>query len=210
MMHRVIGVLPLATALIGSLWLVSAEALGDVVWDAVGEPGSVLFDLLAIPFFVGALLLSVAVFVRDRARGRFLPVLPLIVNVSALALCLFPPLDRALDSWDFAVHHAERADVVKRVESGELWNGSSLISSVSLPREYSRSVSNAGGQRGITVYRDGDALHVVFHHSTGLLRQRTAFLYRSDGGPPVLPNNVLPHTVGSEPLGDGWHRILFE
>ena len=135
--------------------------------------------------------------------------LPLLVNLATLALILFTPLDEALDRRNFQTHYEERVEVVRRIESGELWSGEPLIQLVALPVEYPRTVSNGTGQRSITVYRDEGALHVVFYPQGGLLGERSAFPYRSDGNLPSLPNRVLPDAIRSEPLGDRWHRVVF-
>ncbi|MDO8689060.1 MAG: hypothetical protein Q7R39_03460 [Dehalococcoidia bacterium] len=198
--------LVLLVSLFCSLWLLSTRVLGAGIWDAAGELASGLFLILALAAFAGAFVLSLFHLVRRWAVDRFLAALSLLVNLLALAMILFGPLDEALDRRDFQAHYAQRMEVVRRVESGELWSGAPLLSLVSLPPEYSRAVSNGAGQRAITVYREGDVLHIVFYPMGGLLRG-SALLFRSDGNPPSVPNLRLPYATRSEQLGDHWYLV---
>lgn len=191
-----------------TVWIASTRIVGGAIWDAAGELPYVGFVILLLLVLTGAFVLSVFQLMRRWAVDRFLAGLPLLVNVLTLTLILFGPLDEALDRRDFQVYYAQRMEVVRQVESGELWSGESLISSVSLPAQYSRSVSNGAGQRAITVYRDEGTLHVVFYPVSGLLRN-SAFLYRSDSRPPSVPNRHLPYATVSEPLDDHWYRVSF-
>ncbi|MHB1162814.1 MAG: hypothetical protein ACYC3V_21140 [Chloroflexota bacterium] len=200
--------LPLLVALACGGWLLSARFLTGYLVDALWELRFVLFELLALPAFVWAVLLSVVYLLRAPAAARRVAALLLAVNALALALFLVPmPL---IGQMDFQRHHAIRAEVVRRVEAGELWTGSPQQSIAFLPREYPTSVSNAAGQRGFTVCREDGALHVVFYPVTNVLvDERTAIVYRSDGQPPSLASPRLPDTVSSERLGDRWHRVVF-
>lgn len=200
--------LPLLVALACGGWLLSIRFLTGYLVDALWELRFVLFELLALPAFVWSVLLSVVYLLRAPAAARRVAALPLAVNALALALFLVPmPL---IGQMDFQRHHAIRAEVVRRVEAGELWTGSPQQSIAFLPREYTTSVSNAAGQRGFTVYREDGALHVVFHPVTNVLvDEPTAIVYRSDGQPPSLASPHLYDAVSSERLGDRWHRVVF-
>ncbi|MGE5617944.1 MAG: hypothetical protein ACM3US_01655 [Sphingomonadaceae bacterium] len=200
--------LPLLVALACSAWLLSARFLAGYLVDALWEVRYVLFELLALPAFVWSVLLSVAYLLRAPASACRVAALPLAVDALALALFLVPmPL---VGQMDFQRHQSTRTEVVRRVEAGELWNGSPHHSIAFLPREYPTSVSNAAGQRGITVYREDGALHVVFYPVTNVLvDERAAIVYRSDGQTPSPASPRLPDTVSSERLGDRWHRVVF-
>ncbi len=201
---------PILVSALCSAWLVSTETLNRWVIDVVSEMAYLWFVLLALPAFAVALVWSLIHLLRARSTHRRAAATPLVINVLALLLFL-APLGPIVDRIDFHVHYAVRMEVVQRLEAGELWNGSPLHSFVPLPSPgYQRSVSNGAGQRGITVYRDEGALHVVFHPVQGLLSEWAGFLYRSDGLAPSLPNRYLPDAVRSEPLGDRWHRVIFK
>ncbi|HEY8477007.1 MAG TPA: permease prefix domain 1-containing protein [Chloroflexota bacterium] len=199
----------LLVSLVGSSWLLSTRALHRAFLDLLGERSYLPFLFLAVPAFTGASLWSVLHFSRRFTTRRGLAALPLLVNALALGIFLFAPITRALDALDFRLHYEARAEVVQRVEAGEFWSGSPAVSAVMLPQEYPRSVSDGAGQRSIVVYHEDGALHIVFFLHRGLRGESSAFLYRSDGRPPSLPNRYLPYAVASEQVADRWYRVVF-
>lgn len=140
----------LLLSLLGSAWLLATKTMGPWVIDLVGN-WYFLFNLLAIPAFMAGLLAAFALLVSIPAERRRLAALPVLLNALALAMFLLAPYSRPLDLLDFQRHYAVRAEVVRRVEAGELWSGSPLTDVVSVPREYPTSVSDSDGQRGILV-----------------------------------------------------------
>ncbi len=202
----------LGVSLLCSAWLLSTRALHRWVLDVVGEAVFVLYLLLVVPVFAGVLLWSVVYAVRGLTTGRHLVALPLLINLLALGLFLCVPVSRPLDDLDFQVHRAAREDVVRRIESGELWSGMPGKSVAFLPPEYSRSVSDGGGQRSVTVYREDGVLHVLFYihpSQRGLVGEHSAFLYRADGQASSLSNPYLWNPFSSERLDERWHRLVF-
>ncbi len=199
----------LLLSLLCGAWLVATKVLGGLVWEMTSEWVYLWFIILALPFFAVVFVWSVMHLARGWTDGKLRAALPVVVNIVALVMVV-GPLAPILDRVDFYAHYTARAEVVRRLEAGELWNGSPSHSSVSLPSEYSVSVSNGAGQRGIAVYRDEGVLHAVFYPVGGLFGHSSAFLYRSDGEAPSLPNRVLPTAISSEPLGERWHRVVFK
>ena len=202
------SLVPVLAALLASAWLLAtrflsgyaADVLTGLQWDA--------FAWLAVPVFLWVVVLSAVHILCVPASARRVAVLPLAVCLLAGAFYVAPaPI---IDDLDFQRHYTTRMEVMQRIESGELWNGSPFNTLVSLPwPEYPTSVSNGGGWRDVTVYREEGALHVVFHPVKGGLFDWTAFVYRSDGDVPVFPERVVPNAVSSERLDDHWHRVLF-
>lgn len=197
-------------SLLSGVWLLATRTVHRLIIDQMSEGEFLLFLLLIVPVF-GVVSLWSAVYWRlGQPRGWCRADWALRVNLFAAATFLVAPISRPLDLMDFHLHYAERMEVVRLVESGKLWSGSPYIQLVPLPREYPTSVSNAAGQRQIVVYREDDAPHVVFYIHPGLHNESSAFLYRSDGRPPSLPNRVLPTARRSEPVADRWHRVIFQ
>ena len=199
----------LGLSLLGSALLIADHALAALLWDAVGEFSLLAFTLAAILLFTVATVVSL-IWLAARWRGdRLASVVPLAICAGAAAFCASPVVAHQLDLIDFRANLAARSEVVERVRSGELWSGSPSHQLAFLPREYPTAVSNGAGQRALVVYREDDALHVVFYPLTGLLGERSAFLYSSSGEAPTLPNRVLPQATLGQSLGDGWYRIVF-
>ncbi len=189
-----------------SAWLVATRALPGVALDRLGERPFLFFLLLAVPVFAVACGGSMLHLATRHASGRG-AALPLLVNALALGVFLLAPMGGLLDTLDFHVHRATREDVVRRIEAGALWSGSPSDQVAFVPSSYPRSVSDGGGQRAVTVYRTGDALHVVFFPPQGLGAARSAFLYSSSGAAPSLPEARLPQAVGAERLDGHWFRV---
>lgn len=202
---------PMLVSALASFWLLSTRILPRIVENFAGEIGYLLFLGLAIPVFVAVFLKSVVGLAHSliTRNHRLLAILPLLINVLALALFYFAPISRPLDDLDFVLHRAAREEVVSRVESGELWDGSPHVSVAFLPREYLTSVSGGSGQRSLVVYREENALHVVFFLRSGFHNEHSAFLYRSDRRSPSLSSRYLHDAVSSERLDDRWHRVTF-
>ena len=202
------SLIPLLISLLASAWLLSTRTLHRWVLDLAGEAGYVLFLLLAMPVFAAVLLWSVVYVIRSRTGQRRRAVPPLLVNLLALVAFFAVPL-RPLDLLDFRLNQAARTAVVRRIEAGELWNGSPSVQVAFLPRQYPRSISDGAGQRSVQVFRADGALHVVFFPHPGLRSdERSAFLYRADGRPPSLPDRYLPNAVAVEPLAERWWRVV--
>ncbi|GEM_PF-3444522 len=205
---RLWSFVPLLAALLAGAWLLATRFLRGYAADTLTGLQWDVFAWLVLPAFVWAMGLSVVHLLRVSASARPLSVLPLAVCLLAGALYVAPA--PTIDDVDFQRHYATRMEVVGRIESGELWNGSPSNQLVSLPwPEYPTSVSDGGGWRDVTVYREEGALHVVFHPVTGGLFDWTGLVYRSDGSPPVFPDRVMPNALSSERLDEHWHRVLY-
>lgn len=203
------NLLPLLMAALVGAWLLSTRFLSSYLVDSLPELSYMAFHWLALPAFIWSAVLSLIHLLRARpCEHRVLAVTPLVVNFLIAALFLVPT--PFIDQMDFQRHYAARVEVVQRIESGELWNGSPFNKLVSLPwPEYPTSVSN-DGWRDVDVYREDSVLHVVFHPTTGsVLDQPTAILYRADGEPPSLSNALLTRAVSFESLGDRWYRVHY-
>jgi hypothetical protein len=198
--------LSLLFAIFCGIWMIATDTLGWLVlnWN---EAAYIIFWVLATPVYVISFVVSVVHLFRARQDGGRAAVMPLMVNILSFVLAVWP-LDPSLERIEFAMHHADRTEVVQRIEAGEFWNGSPLTSAAYLPSEYSLSVSGNSRWHRVTAYYDEGSLHVVFYPATGnLLIDVPALLYRADGNPPSFPNKHVPDASLSEALGNGWYRI---
>ena len=201
----------LLVSLLCSAWLLSTQLVPSGVVDLLDEIWYVAWLLLAVPAFAGTCLLALDHAAWGLARRQLLAAWPLGINALALGVFLLAPVSRPLDLLDFQLHHAPRAEVVRQLEAGELltpwpWTNGTLVPLVGYPR----SLSQSAGHRMLVRFHADGALHVVIHHVTGLRREHSAFVYRSDGRPPTLPSRYLPYTGWSEPLTDRWYRVVLE
>ncbi len=209
-MPRFSDILPPLGALLAGSWLLSTRFLSNYLVDSLSELHYIAFQFLALPAVVWSVIWSVIQLVRAPASARrVVAAVPLGINLLAVALFVVPvPL---IEQMDFQRHRAARAEVVRRIEHGELWNGSPSISVAFLPRpDYPTSVSNGAGQRSVAVFREDGALHVLFYPVTGgLLDAHSAILYRADGQPPSQSSPHLFNAVSLEPLENRWYRVHY-
>src|SRR3954453_12751772 len=125
---------PLAVPLLGGIWLVATRVLHRTVLDLFCIGGFLGFEFLALPLFAVTCVWSFVCIEWQLSNGDGSSdpggqtsrvrlgraVLPLVTCAVALALYLFGPFGRPLGLLDFRVHYVTRAEIVRRVEAGEL------------------------------------------------------------------------------------------
>ncbi len=173
-----------------------------LVLDHLDFGGWLLFELLAFPVFAVSVLWSLVHLLMQLDRDAWGPVgdcrraAPALgLNAIALAVFLLPPCAQTVDHLYFWLHYSTRSTIVQAVQAGELQpqplagSGATVVSL----EEHPWSVSRWGEEKRAAIYRDGEALQVVFLLPVrGRGGGHVAFVYRSDGRPPVRLLPGLP------------------
>ena len=187
--------------------------------------GTILLLIFAYPVSVLGAVVIGGVSLFRLVRGSRAAVGPLLTVLVAAAI-LGLPLEPVLREVDDRLHRTAREEIVRRLETGELappqwysappgrWveapqRGNLLIS---VPREFSAAVSNAGGQNMLQTTFDPSFTRAVFQPHPGIGNRLWAVVYdRNDHAPDPGDLSVVPWRFQRvERLREHWFRVIAE
>ncbi len=156
--------------------------LSFFVWNLIDVVTPFAAPVLWLPILVtatAAILTAIILPIRRWPARRSASFLPLLFLAVCFITTRFIDFTALWLSTNFRFRLAEREQVVRRIESGELRpNVSHNASLIALPREFA-SVSLGGGE--VLVQRQGDKLKILFFTFRGVLDNFAGFVYTSDG-----------------------------
>lgn len=157
--------------------------------------------ILALAAMVAAIRLAYRRW-RIRPGAALLPLAFLVMGIGAMQFVDFTEL------WltaNFQYRRAEREEVVRQIESGELQPSAfrPAFSVAALPGPLA-ATSLGGGE--VMVQRDGATLRIFFYTFRGVLDRFAGFVYSSDGTAPKNGDFAGRFFINRQ-IGDRWYYV---
>lgn len=176
-------------------------------WSLIDVVTPFAAPILWLPVLMTALVAVVVAILLPFRRWRTLgiaSVLPLGFLFACFLIIRFVDFTALWLTANFKFHHADRLEVVRRIESGEFRpNVSHNPSLIALPRDLAH-VSLGGGE--VEAERDGDRYKILFFTFRGVLDSFAGFVYTSEGSAPK-DGDFAGKFVIVRKIEDRWHYI---
>lgn len=160
--------------------------------------------LSVLAITLASMIMAIILPFRRWRTHRMTSLAPLGFLVTCFIITRFVDFTALWLTANFKYRHADRLEVVRRIERGEFYsNISHNVSLIALPRQFS-SVSLGGGE--VMVQRDGDRFKVLFFTFRGILNNFSGFIYTSDG---LVPKNgdFTGEFFVNKKIEDRWYYV---
>jgi hypothetical protein len=154
--------------------------------------------------FLTCFVYSSGYLIRKRKTMRLKAGVPFLIQVFALMVTFFLPLDSWITDLDFRLNLTKREEVVRMVGTGELKPNISYNDElIYLPAGY-RYLSRGGGE--IMVEQQKGGYRIFFFTYRGILDNFSGFMYRPDDSPPQN-DDFTSDWIQIVKLRDHWYFV---
>ncbi|MDR1821116.1 MAG: hypothetical protein LBQ91_01630 [Oscillospiraceae bacterium] len=143
-------------------------------------------------------MFSVHLLYKWDGKAGFPALLPLIINIAAVALLIVLPFRKISNRLDYSLFLSSRLEVIEKIESGELMPDGNGV--VWLPAKYA-AVSD-GGAVDLVSWYDGKVCF-CFYTFAGMLDSYCGFAYLAETS--VAESDSFLEIQLGDSYGGGWH-----